>query len=172
MIGRQRALGRSRSSEAQLGDSRRPARLARSAELLAETPGHSSSASVRSDGPAGDGCYRIIEQPCTQAVPVGQILPQRRERSIRSMRGRRTVLRLQGGCAVRFATRPRCHRLGVIGRSRPPVCTLGIHPHPSLAATPRAMPLEVLRSRFPTAGNPQGGCLRMRLDGYRDWVEA
>lgn len=91
---------------AALGDRRRMARLARSAELLAEYPGRAISASAWSDTAAVDGHYRLIEQSADSAVTPANILAPHRERSLQRMRGRRLVLCLQDGSDLNFSTRP------------------------------------------------------------------
>ena len=153
---------------AQLGDKRLTARLVRSAELLAEYPGRAISANVRSDAAAADGYYRLIEQPAGRAVTVEAILAPHRERSVQRMRAQRTVLCIQDGSDLRFATRPGCEGLEVIGRNQTGSRTLGLHLHLTLAVTERGLPLGVLRAGFGTPSEQAGGKSRRWIDGYRD----
>ena len=153
---------------AQLGDKRLTARLVRSAELLAAYPGRAINANVRSDAAAVDGYYRLIEQPAERGVTVEAILAPHRERSVQRMRAQRTVLCIQDGSDLRFATRPGCAGLEVIGRNQTSSKTLGLHLHLTLAVTERGLPLGVLRAGFGTPGKQAGGKSRRWIDGYRD----
>jgi len=154
---------------AQLGDKRLTARLVRSAALLAEYPGRAISANARSDAAAVDGYYRLIEQPEQTAVTAESILAPHRERSIQRMRGQRTVLCIQDGSDLNFATRPGCEGLEVIGRNQTRSQTLGLHLHLTLAVNEKGLPLGVLGCGFGTPA--QGGKSRRWIDGYRDIAE-
>ena len=154
---------------AQLGDKRLTARLVRSAALLAEYPGRALSANVRSDAAAVDGYYRLIEQPEQTEVTAESILAPHRERSIQRLRGQRTVLCIQDGSDLNFATRPGCEGLEVIGRNQTRSQTLGLHLHLTLAVNEKGLPLGVLRCGFGTPA--QGGKSRRWIDGYRDIAE-
>ena len=153
---------------AQLGDKRWTARLVRSAELLAEYPGRAISANVRSDAAAVDGYYRLIEQPAERGLTAETILAPHRVRSVQRMRAQSTVLCIQDGSDLRFATRPGCAGLEVIGRNQTSSKTLGLHLHLTLAVSARGLPLGVLRAGFGTPSAADGGKLRRWLDGYRD----
>ena len=157
---------------AQLGDKRLTARLVRSAALLAEYPGRAISANARSDAAAVDGYYRLIEQPEKTAVTVESILAPHRERSIQRMRGQRTVLCIQDGSDLNFATRPGCDGLEVIGRNQTQSKTLGLQLQLTLAVNEKGLPLGVLRCGFGTPAQEQGGKSRRWIDGYRDSAEA
>ena len=157
---------------AALGDKRLTARLVHSAELLAEYPGRAISANARSDAAAVDGYYRLIEQPESTAVTVERILAPHRERSVERMRGQETVLCIQDGSELNFATRPGCGGLEVIGRNQTASKTLGLHLQLTLAVTSRGLPLGVLRCGFGTPGKQDGGQTRRWIDGYRDIAEA
>ena len=157
---------------AQLGDKRLTARLVRSAALLAEYPGRAISANARSDAAATDGYYRLIEQPEQTAVTAESILAPHRERSIQRMRGQRTVLCIQDGSDLNFATRPGCGGLEVIGRNQTQSKSLGLHLHLTLAVNEQGLPLGVLRSGFGTPAQEQGGKSRRWIDGYRDIAQA
>ncbi|MDE2826716.1 MAG: IS4 family transposase [Bacteroidota bacterium] len=157
---------------AELGDKRLTARLVRSAALLAEYPGRAISANVRSDAAAVDGYYRLIEQPEKTAVTVESILAAHRQRSIQRMRSQRTVLCIQDGSDLNFATRPGCDGLEVIGRNQTASKTLGLHLHLTLAVNAKGLPLGVLRCGFGTPGAQQGGKSRRWIDGLRDIAAA
>ena len=98
---------------------------------LAAYPGHKINASPDSDGTAITGFYRLIEKPAESAVSVETILAPHRERSICRIRGQRTVLAIQDGTDLNFATRPGCDGLEVIGKNqtkaRPWACTCTRH---------------------------------------------
>ena len=95
-----------------LGDTRLSARLVKSAGLLAAYPGHKINASPDSDSTAINAFYRLIEKPAERsAVSVENILAPHRERSICRIRGQRTVLAIQDGTDLNFATRPGCDGL-------------------------------------------------------------
>lgn len=153
---------------AQLGDRRLTARLVSSASRLAESPGRAISGPGRGDAAAIDGYYRFIEQPVDSAVTPERILAPHRERSIQRMRGQAAVLCIQDGSDLRYATRPGCEGLEVIGRNQTSTGTLGLHLHLTLAVTARGLPLGVLRCAFGKPSKEQGGKSRLWIDGYRD----
>ena len=155
-----------------VGDRRLTARLVRSAELLAECPGRSLSGSPRSDAAAVDGYYRLIEQPEGGKVTVAGILSAHRERSVQRMRGQSAVLCIQDGSDLRYATRPGCTGLEVIGRNQTASKTKGLHLHLTLAVTAQGLPLGVLRCGFGTPSKAEGGKSRRWIDGCRDIAAA
>ena len=136
---------------APLGDKRRSARLVKSAALLAEYPGRKIGASARGDAAAIDGFYRLIEHPEDSPVTVGAILAPHRERTLRRMRSQETVLCIQDGTDLNFATRPGCSGLEIIGRNQTATGTLGLHLHATFAVNGRGLPLGVLRCGFDDA---------------------
>ena len=154
-----------------LGDKRLTARLVRSAALLAEHPGRAISAGGRRNA-AVDGYYRLIERPADSAVTVKSILAPHRKRSIERMRGQTEVLCIQDGSDLRYATRPGCAGLEVIGRNQTSSRTKGLHLHLTLAVTPQGLPLGVLRCGFGTPPKALGGKSRRWIDGYRDIAKA
>ena len=156
-----------------LGDKRRTERLVRSAELLARHPGEAiGSGARRGRNAAVDGYYRLIEQPEDSGVTVKAILRPHRERTIQRMRGQRTVLCIQDGSDLRYARRPGCAGLEVIGRNQTTSKTKGLHLHLTLAVTAEGLPLGVLRCGFGTPPKAEGGKSRRWLDGYRDIARA
>ena len=156
---------------AELGDKRLTARLVRSAELLAEYPGRAISAAAPSAA-AVDGYYRLIEQPADTEVTPERILEPHRERSVERMRGQPTVLCIQDGSDLNFATRPGCAGLDLIGRNQTGTGTLGLHLHLTLAVTAQGLPLGVLRCGFGTPAKELGGKTRRWLDGLADITAA
>ena len=99
-------------------DKRLTARLIKSAALLADYPGRAITGTAKSDAAAVDGYYRFIEQPADSQVTVESILAPHRARSVQRMRSQDTVLCLQDGSDLNFATRPGCAGLGIIGRNQ------------------------------------------------------
>ena len=164
---------------APLGDKRLSARLVKSAGLLAEYPGQSVSGNAKGDRAAVDGYYRFIEQPADTAVTVANILAPHRARSIQRMRSQTTVLCIQDGSDLNFATRPNCDGLGIIGRNQTTSKTLGLHLHLTLAVNGQGLPLGVLRCGL-EAPRPGGGKTTPKaqqktqrwIDGFHDIAEA
>ena len=116
-----------------------------------------------------DGFYRFIEQPAHSQVRVKNILAPHRER---------TVLCVQGGSDLNFATRPGCEGLELIGRNQTSAKTLGLRLHAALAVNGNGLPLGVVRCGFDAltegAKAPRKGIatkMRRWTDGYRDIAE-
>ena len=156
---------------AELGDKRLTARLVRSAALLAENPGRAISAGGRRDA-AVNGYYRLIEHPTKKGVNVKRILAPHRRRTVERMRAQKEVLCIQDGSDLRYATRPGCEGLEVIGRNQTTSKTKGLHLHLTLAVTGQGLPLGVLRCGFGTPPKARGGKSQRWIDGYRDIVKA
>ena len=143
---------------APLGDQRLSARLVKSAGLLASLPGEAITANASHDRAAVKGYYRLIDQPVSSAVTPGNILAPHRARTLQRMRGQDTVLCIQDGTDLNFATRPNCEGLGIIGRNQTVSKTLGLHLHLTLAVDGAGLPLGVLRCGFEA---PPGGAARL-----------
>ena len=164
---------------AELGDKRLTARLIKSATLLAEYPGCKINASPRGDAAAVDGFYRLIEHPENSPVTVAAIVAPHRERTLQRMRTQDTVLCIQDGSDLNFATRPGCEGLEVIGRNQTGTRTLGLHLHATLAVNGLGLPLGVLRCGFDNAveaGSRDPHRNRRKktqrwIDGFADTVE-
>ena len=114
---------------APLGDKRLSARLVKSAGLLAALPGQALTANAAHDRAAVKGYYRLIDQPAQSEVTPAHILAPHRARTVQRMRGQQTVLCIQDGTDLNFATRPNCEGLGLIGRNQTASKTLGLHLH-------------------------------------------
>lgn len=149
-----------------MGDKRLTARLAHGAELLAEYPGRAISAA------AVDGYYRLIDQPADTKVTSKRILAPHRARSVQRMHGQETVLCIQDGSDLKFATRMGGEGLEVIRRNETGTGTLGLHLHLTLAVTVKGLPLGVLRCAFGTPAKARGRKTRRWLDGYADIAKA
>ena len=85
------------------------------------------------------------------------------------MRSQKTVLCIQDGSRVNYATRPACTGLQVIGTNQTKTQTRGIHLHTTLATTTDGLPLGVLHCSY---RNPSHGPLKPKaqrwLDGFVD----
>ena len=133
---------------APLGDKRLSARLVKSVGLLASCPGHAMTAHPTPDRAAVKGYYRLVDRPDESQVTPGNILAPHRARTIARMRDQETVLCIQDGTDLNFATRPGCDGLGIIGRNQTSSKTLGLHLHLTLAVSGEGLPLGVLRCGF------------------------
>ncbi len=162
---------------APLGDKRLSARLVKSVGLLAAYPGQKINANSSSDSTAINAFYRLIEMPVESAVTVESILTPHRERSVQRIRGQRTVLAIQDGTDLNFATRPGCDGLQLIGKNQTGAKSLGLHLHATLAVTDTGLPLGVLRLGFdPVVKRPAAAEARRKtrlwLDGFTDIARA
>ena len=142
------------------------ARLVHSAESLDEYPFRAISAA------AVDGSYRLVEQPADTEVTPARVLAPHRAGSVQRMRGQPTVLCIQDGSDLSFATRPGCAGLEVVERNQTGTGTLGLHLHLTLAVTTQGLPLGVLRCEFGTPAKARSRKTRRWLDGYEDIAEA
>ena len=160
---------------APLGDKRLSARLVKSVGLLAAYPGQKINANSASDRTAINAFYRLIEMPAESEVTAENILAPHRARSIQRLRSQRTVLAIQDGTDLNFATRAGCDGLQVIGKNQTGAQSLGLHLHATLAVTGTGLPLGVLRLGFDPAGNrPAAARSRTRrwFDGFADIAQA
>ena len=162
---------------APLGDKRLSARLVKSAGLLGAFPGRKINAGCAGDGAAVSAFYRLIEMPAESAVTVRSILAPHRERTVRRIRGQRTVLAVQDGTVLSFPARPGCEGLEVVGSNQTGAKSLGLHMHATLAVTDAGLPLGVLRLGFDAekARPPEAGERRKArrwLDGFADTAKA
>ena len=134
---------------APLGDKRLSARLVKSVGLLASFPGHAMTGNPTPDRAAVKGYYRLVDRPDESQVTPGNIVAPHRARTIARMRDQETVLCIQDGTDLNFATRPGCDGLGIIGRNQTSSKSLGLH----LASDPGG------ERRGPASG---GAALRFR----------
>ena len=142
---------RSEFAGAPLGDQRLSARLVKSVDLLASIPGQPITGNPSGDRAAVKGYYRLIDQADESAVTPENILAPHRSRTLQRMRDQDTVLCIQDGTDLSFATRPGCEGLQVIGRNQTRAKTKGLHLHLTLATTGEGLPLGVLRCGFDPA---------------------
>ena len=127
-------------------------RLVASAAIQASAPSKTFFTAACGDQAAVNGYYRMIRKADHEHVgmtPEG-ILAGHRERTVRRMRGAGTVLLIQDGTDLNFATHQGCEGLGVISKnsSRKGSGTLGIHMHSTFAVSAEGIPLGVPRIEF------------------------
>ncbi len=126
------------------------ARLVTSAAVQAAAPSKTFFTAACGDRAVVRGYYRMIGKADHEHVgltPEG-ILAGHRERTVRRMRGAGTVLLIQDGTDLNFATHGGCSGLGVISRNQGSTGTLGIHLHGTLAVSGEGIPLGVPRLEF------------------------
>ena len=133
---------------APLGDGRLSKRLVKSAAIMADEPGAAFADASQSDAAAVAGYYRMIEHPPESEVTPENILAPHRERTMRRIAGQATVLLVQDGTDLNFATHPGCRGLGIIGRSKGGSGTLGLHMHTTLAVGADGIPLGIPRIEY------------------------
>ena len=163
---------------APLGDRRLTRRLVNSAAMQAEAPMQAFCSVAREDWAAAKGYYRLIDQAEDSAVTPENILAPHRERTLRRMQAQDTVLCIQDGTDLNFATRAQCTGLGVIGTNQTGAHTPGLHLHSTFAVSTEGLPLGVLRAQFdapePARGAPKAPAQRKSrrwMEGLRDCVE-
>ena len=168
---------------APLGDARLSARLVETAALMGDNPMASLPAAAKGERAKIKGYYRFVDQPDEAATTPENILRPHRERTVRRMRAEPTVLCIQDGTDLNFATRPGCEGLGVIGTNQTSAKTLGLHLHSTLAVTPSGLPLGVLNAQFvapePKAADrgeghnkaPEERKSARWIEGFRDCAE-
>ncbi len=128
---------------APLGDVRLSKRLVQSAQMQSEQPMASFPEAVQRDRAAVKGYYRMIDQPADSELTPENILAPHRERTLRRMQGQRTVLCLQDGTDLNFASHGGCAGLGRISKNKGSNGTLGLHMHSLLAVSEEGLPLGV-----------------------------
>ena len=168
---------------APLGDARLSARLVATAALMGADPMASLPAAAKGERAQIKGYYRFVDQPDAAATTPDNILRPHRERTLQRMRSEPTVLCVQDGTDLNFATRPGCDGLGVIGANQTGAQSLGLHLHSTMAVTPAGLPLGVLNARFvapaPKAADrdeahdkpPQERKSARWIEGFRDCAD-
>lgn len=158
---------------APLGDKRRSQRLVDSAQRQAEEPMRAFTGVAHSDWAAVKGYYRLIDQPAKSEVTPHNILRPHRERTVRRMQAQRTVLCVQDGTDLNFATHEGCTGLGVIGSNQTGAKTRGLHLHSTLAVSGEGLPLGVLRAHFAAPESRARGAPKVPLQERKSfqWIE-
>ena len=139
---------------APLGDKRLAKRLVDSAHVQAEAPRSPFSVAAGGNMAAVTGFYRLIDRPrdVPGAVTPENILAPHKERTLGRMQTRNTVLCLQDGTDLNFATRAQCDDLGVIGHNQTSAKTAGLHLHTTMAVDDAGLPLGLLKLEFDAPG--------------------
>ena len=154
-------------------------RLVASAAVQAAAPSKTFFTAACGNQALVTGYYRMIRKADHEHVgltPEG-ILAGHRDRTVRRMRGAGTVLLIQDGTDLNFATHPGCDGLGVIARNgRKGSGTLGIHMHSTFAVSEQGIPLGVPRIEFdcPEGGGERGKPPEERKSGrwLRGWRDS
>ena len=123
-------------------------RLVRSVRIQSMAPSKTFFTAACGNQAAVTGYYRMIERPAEGDFTPEAILAAHRERTVKRMRGAETVLLIQDGTDLNFATRGNCSGLGVISRNKGSAGTLGIHMHSTFAVNGEGVPLGVPRIEF------------------------
>ncbi|GAH37689.1 unnamed protein product, partial [marine sediment metagenome] len=142
---------------APVGDARLSRRLVEIAAAKAEKPGRAFTVVAGGDWAAAKGYYRLIDKLEESAVTMSNILLPHRERTVRRMKGQRTVLCIQDGTDLDYSSLAECEGLGVIGTNQTGAQSRGLHLHSTLAMAPDGIPLGVLRAQCiaPQLKSPQ-----------------
>ena len=141
---------------APLGDRRLSERLVLIAHRQGESPMSSFTALARHDPSGVRAYYRFIGPAGGIGGDAGPTFWLRTgSETLQRMRGQDTVLCIQDGSDLRFATRPNCVGLGVIGTNQTSSRTRGLHLHATLAVSGDGLPLGLLRMAF-DAPTPKG----------------
>ena len=155
------------------------ARLVASAAVQAAAPSKTFFTAACGNQALVTGYYRMIGKADHEHVGLTpeSVLAGHRERTVRRMRGAGTVLLVQDGTDLNFATHHGCDGLGVISNNggKAGSGTLGIHMHGTFAVSDRGIPLGVPRIEFdcPDGGGERGRPPEERksarwLRGWRD----
>ena len=141
---------------APLGDARLSKRLVNVAAAKAEVPARAFSGVAKGDWAAVKAYYRMIDQPQDSAVTMSNILAPHRKRTVRRMKGQKTVLCVQDGSSLNYTNLSQCKGLGEIGTNQTGAKSRGLHLHSTLALAPNGLPLGVLRAQCiaPEAKSP------------------
>ncbi len=140
---------------APLGDKRLSKRLVKSAHMMAESPMDSFPAAAKGDAASVAGFYRMIEHPAESEVSVENILAVHRERTIERIANQSSVLLIQDGTDLNFATHGACEGLGLIGKNQSSEGSLGLHLHSTLAVSTSGVPLGVMHLEFDAPKSPK-----------------
>jgi len=132
---------------APLGDARLSKRLVSVAGAKAEAPGRAFSGVAEGDWAATKAYYRMIDQPEESGVTLTTILAPHRQRTLRRMRGQKTVLCLQDGSELNYTNLDQCEGLGDLKANQTGARTRGLNLHSTFTVAPNGLPLGVLKAQ-------------------------
>ena len=155
---------------APLGDKRLSRRLVKSAHMMAESPMDSFPAAAKGDAASVAGFYRMMEQPAESEVSVENILAVHRERTMERIASQSSVLLIQDGTDLNFATHGACEGLGLIGRNRSSEGSLGLHLHSTLAVSASGVPLGVMQLELDAPKSPQAPSEEDARNKTQRWI--
>ncbi len=133
---------------APLGDRRWSKRLVQSAAWMAQSPGASFPTVAGGEAAMIAGYYRMIEPPATSALTVENLLLPHTQRTLQRIAAQPSVLLIQDGTDLNFATHGAAEGWGRMGRNRRREGTLGVHLHSTMAVAGNGVPLGVMRREF------------------------
>ena len=155
---------------APLGDKRLSRRLVKSAHMMAESPMDSFPAAAKGDAASVAGFYRMMEQPEESEVTVENLLSVHRERTIERIANQSSVLLIQDGTDLNFATHGAGEGLGLIGRNRSGEGSLGLHLHSTLAVSASGVPLGVMGLEFDAPAARDESCKSDSNHKTQRWI--
>jgi len=153
---------------APLGDARLSKRLVNVARAKGEVPDRAFSGVAKGDWAAVKAYYRLIDQPEASALTLSNILAPHRQRTVRRMRGQKTVLCVQDGSDLNYANLTQCEGLGEIGSNQTGTKSRGLHLHSTFALAPNGLPLGVLRAQCTDPQIARGPAARVRHSDRRE----
>ena len=133
---------------APVGNAAMTKRLVKSAAIQATAPMKTFFSAACGDEAAVKGYYRMIDRPDESALTPEAMLAIHRDRTLRRMRKQPTVLCIQDGTDLNFATHHGCVGLGIISKNKGSSGTLGLHMHATFAVNHEGIPLGVPRIEF------------------------
>jgi len=120
---------------ARLGDARLTRRLVSIARTRGENPGTPFLEAVAGDRAATAGYYRFVDAPDDSHIDMDSILAPHRERTLRRLKGQKTVLGIHDTTDLNYATLSACEGLGVIGKNQTETESRGLRLHSSYAVS-------------------------------------
>ena len=123
-------------------------RIVKSVRIQSMAPSKTFFSAACGDQAAVTGYYRMTGRPEEGEFTPEAILAAHRERTLKRVRGAATVLLVQDGTDLNFATHGGCSGLGVISRNKGSAGTLGIHMTGTFAVSGDGLPLGVPRTGF------------------------
>lgn len=137
--------------DAPLGDARLSQRLVNVSAAKAAVPDRAFSGVAKGDWASVKAYYRLIDHPDEAAINMTNILLPHRQRTIRRMKGQKTVLCIQDGCQLDYNNLDQCEGLGEVVANQTGATRRGLHLHSTLALAPNGLPLGVLRAQCTAA---------------------